>query len=298
STLTLSVSADNPGGRNIYLDASAGATDVEMLRFTANAQTADATLLTLEASSTFTSVEPSVYKLYDSTGALLASAATSTTAGRVAFTNIGAVVPVNTTKTFVIKGDFPSNGSGMFATIAIPASAGNSLFRKGDGTTAAPTVASTIQSNGVHAYRETAILQFVSASIVKTAAVQTGGTLVSSTAYGTFVFKATAKGGALTLPTTAMLVIDVVSGTSATIAGQAATAPALTVSNDRTTNISDGDTVTVTIGALVKSSVDGISGSAGYFKMLMNNFKWTVGGTTVNNTWGLESFKTPDVYLP
>jgi len=301
SALSLAVASDNPVAKNIWLDASAGATDVEMLRFVATAATADATLLTLGVSSSFVSLSPTTFKLYDSAGTLLASAATSTGNDSVIFTNVNAAVPVGN-KTFVIKGDFPTipAGAGISASVAIDA-AGASLFRKADGTTAAPTVSSAILSNGVHAYRAAAILEFVSAAVTKTPAQVSGASvMVSSTADATFVFKATARGGSLTLPTAAMFTIDVVSGAAATIEGQAAGTPAITVSNNKVTNISDGDTVTTTVTAHLISSADGISGSGGaYFKIKLTNFNWLmVGSVAVDNTWGLGSFKTPDVFLP
>lgn len=296
STLTLSASSDNLKARNIYIDGSSGATDVELLRFVANAQTADATLLTLEASTSNTSVEPSVYKLYDSSGTLLASV--SSTAHQATFTNINTLVPVNTYKTFVIKGDFPATGNGMLASVGM-AGSGNSLFRKADGTTAAPTVSSAINSNGVYAYREAAIITFVSGTATKNAAqlTSTGAVTVSSSVDGTLTFKVQAKGGTLTLPTNSMFTINVVSGSAATIATIAGGSGA--VNNDKTVNVADGDTVTVTLSARQLSSAAGISGSGGeYVHYLLSGFLWTVGGTTTYQTWGLDTFKTPDVFLP
>ncbi len=299
STLSLSVASDNQLAHNIYIDGSSGATDVEMLRFVANAQTADATLLTLAVSSTFTSVEPSVYKLYDANGTLLASAATSSAAGNVVFTNVNANVPVNTYKTFVIKADVVATGNGSVASVAMPA-AGASLFRKGDGTTAAPTVSSAVSGNDVHAYREVALIQFVSGSATKNAQQlsSTGSVVVSSSVDGTLTFKITAKGGTLTLPTNSMFVIDVVSGSASTITTIAGGSGSVT--NDKTVNVADGDTVTVALSARQVSSVSGITGTSGMFvHYVLSNVKWSVGGTTnVNQTWGLSLFKTPDVFLP
>lgn len=298
STLTLSTASDNPSvARNIYLDGSSGATDVELLRFVANAQTADATLLTLDVSSSNTSVEPSVYKLYDSAGTLLASA--SSTAHAFAFTQINSSVTANTYKTFVIKGDFPATGNGMLASVAIPTTVSSGLFRKADGTTAAPTISSAIKSSGVYAYREAAILTFVSGAATKNVATytSTGGSITSSSVDGTLTFKVMAKGGTLTLPTGAMFTIDVVSGTAATIATIASASISAQV--DKTTNIADGDTATITLSARQLASAAGISGSGGEnLHYVLSRFLWTVGGTTTDQTYGLTLFKTPDTFLP
>jgi hypothetical protein len=157
-----------------------------------------------------------------------------------------------------------------------------------------------MNATDVHAYRAAALIQFVSGSATKNAQQlsSTGGVVVSSSVDGSLTFKITAKGGTLTLPTSAMFTIDVVSGSASTIATIAGGSGSVT--NDKTTNVADGDTVTVTLSARQLASAAGISGSGGEFvHYVLSNVNWTVGGTSnANQSWGLSLFKTPDVFLP
>ncbi|MEK7602610.1 MAG: hypothetical protein AAB472_03965, partial [Patescibacteria group bacterium] len=170
-----------------------------------------------------------------------------------------------------------------------PAAAGNSSYRKADGSTGTPTAASALNGSDVYALRTAAILTFVSATNTKNPAT-TGAGGVSSSMDGVLTFKVKAMGGTLTLPTSGAVLIGVASDGTATIA---ATAVQVAVSPSQ--NLSDGTEATVTVTANRTSL--GIASSA-YQRFQLEKFTATFGANVFSQTYGLSDFVTPYIILP
>ena len=289
SVLTLSTDTANLKARNVYLDGTSGTTRTELLRFTAKSTEGASVLRTLAVSSTYTSVQPSILALYDG-DTMLASAST---ANHTVFTNIELTVPQDTTKTLTIAANFPSTGNGMVASVSIPAAAGNSSYRKADGSTGTPTANSALNGNDVHALRTAAILTFVSATNTKNPAI-TGTGAVSSSMDGVLTFKVKAMGGTLTLPTSGAVLIGFASDGTATIA---ATAVQVAVSPNQ--NLSDGTEGTVTITANRTAAGTGSSAFQRFnLEAFYANFGAAIAANVYLQNYGLSDFTTPYVLLP
>ncbi len=277
ATLTLSSASSPLRSQNNRINPDSGVQGVSVLTFNVKSETGDSKVLTVNASTTASGTLPTTLYLYDGS-TLLASKTVVSSGAAIAFDNLDVVVPKDVTKTLTVKADWPSNtttGSAASTTVS------SVVFEKPNGSSAN---ASGAQVFGVNHYAFTAAPQFALVgvpTITKTS--NQNGSTTDMTA--SFTFNVTALGGAMTKPTAASFTVVAATNTVTTFA--AAVGTPVTIPNN---DIADGSTAQVTVTATLGTAAVTHSGQYGF---VITNIAWTVGGTTINQSWGLDDFKTP-----
>ncbi len=277
ATLTLSAASSPLRSTNNKIQTSSGAKGVSTLLFNVKAETGDAKITTIYASTTSTNSKPTTLYLYDGS-TLLASKPVDTTTGSVTFDNLTYVVAKDTTKTLTVKADWASDAtSGSVSTTTI----NYVRFDKPTGSTATSTGAAVA---GVGHYVFTSAAQYALAGTptISAGSPNTNGSTTALTA--TFTFNVTAMGAAVTQATSSNFTIGFGTTTAYSIA--AGSVSVVTIPNN---NISDGSTAVVTVTAqLPASSIT----HSGLYNAAITTIRWTAGSNTQDQTWGLDDFKT------
>lgn len=279
ATLTLSAATSPLRSQNFRINPDNGVQGQPVLLFNVKAETGDAKIETVYASTTWSgSVAPTTLYLYDGS-TLLASKNIVSSGTSISFDNLQVVVSKDTTKTLTVKADWPATTvSGSYGSTTVS----RIVFEKPNGSTADATGS---QVFGVNQYAYTAAPQFVLAgtpTITKTS--DQNGRTTDMTA--TFTFNVTALGGTMTKPTASSFTVYAATNTTNLIAASVGT-PVTIPNND----IADGSTAQVTVTATVASSTISTAGQYGF---VIGSTTWTVGSTgPITQTWGLDDFKTP-----
>jgi hypothetical protein len=140
----------------------------------------------------------------------------------------------------------------------------------------------------------------VSASIAPTAGVVN---VASSSLTGTIVLNVKATGGSLTKPLASQFNVWFASSTARTTNGGTAftalnginVTPSITVSPTDAT-VGDGGSYTVTIVGTLQANNPSLGSSQALF-LAINQIVSVIGGITVTQNWGIDTFMTPSTYL-
>jgi len=284
ATLTLSAASNPLREQNYRIDPTNGVLGVPLLTFNLNAQTGDATLLTVNASTTASGTKPTTLYLYN--GSTLLQSQSVGANGSVVFNNLnnttGATVSADTIQTFTIKADYPSNTvNGSYSSTTI-----NSIvFETANGSTLT-TSGSAVA--GVNQYFYTAAPSFTLASSPTIQITGTNQYGSSTAATATFSFNVTATGGTLTEPLNSDFTVKFATSTT----GQQITAPSVSVVTIPNNNIADGSTASVTVTAQLPNSAVTYSG---LYNAYISSIVWHITNNTmspVTQSYGLEDYQT------
>jgi hypothetical protein len=286
STLTLSAAGNTLRSMNYRVNGQDTLQGVTLAQFNLKAQSGNATLLTVSASTTASGTSPTTLYLYQGS-TLLKSKSVIAGSSTVSFDNLdttaGASVAGNDTPvTFTIKADFPSNTSnGTFASTTVT----SVVYQTPNGNTAVASGAAVTNQNQ-YVYTAAAVYTLAGTPSVTVTSDQNGKTI---SAVATFNFNVTALGANVTLPIGSNFTVKFATSSVGTqIAADSVSATVIP-----NNNISDGSTATVSVTASVASSSLPV---AGLYTAYIGAISWTAGTTTVNQTYGLDDFKAPSAF--
>lgn len=284
STLTLSAAGNTLRSTNYRVNGQDTLQGVTLATFNLKAQSGDATLLTVNASTTASGTAPTTLYLYQGSTLLKSKTVSGTSVSFDSLdTTSGATVAGNDTPvTFTIKADYPSNtvnGSAASTTV-------NSVYYMTPNGNTALASGSAVTNVNQYVYTAAAIYTLAGTPSVTVTSDQNGRTV---SAVATFNFNVTALGGNVTLPTGTNFDINFATS-SAGVQYDATSVSATVIPNN---NISDGSTATVSVTATIASSSLPV---AGLYTAYVNAISWTAGTTTVNQTYGLDDFKAPSAF--
>jgi len=270
------------------LSTTDGIKGLTMQSFSVKSETGPSILKTIQIGNYATSTTglPSVVYLYDGS-TMLASASGAAT---VSFTDLNINVPKDTTKTLVIKADFPSTAGGQAASTSVLVN--GIKWEKPDSTTASTSPSSALVSNDQYLYSAGVQWTLVSASSVATVGVKD---VASSSVTGTIVLKGTAFGGSMTKPVLTNFSLRFASSTATSYtAANAVTGGNGTIAvSPSDATVGDGGVYNVTLSDTIYSSDSELASNQPLF-MVIKDIDSTVGGNTVTDqTWGIDTFYTP-----
>jgi hypothetical protein len=289
ANLTVAADASNPLSQTNRVNTTGnGALNTTLMAFSAKADTGDVYITSVTVRATSTINAPAVLYLYDTTatGAPIQSVSTaSSSAQNLTFTISGDGVKVakDTTKTFVVTGDFGTatyNGTVASTTVT------SVTYRKPNGTLV--TASTNVNGNDQYFYSVSPQWALVSATAASAGSNGTTGSTTGLTA--TFVLTVKPIGGTMILPATGDFGIAVASSTSA---NATTSADSVQVSGSPTV-LAEGNTYTVTITKnLGQSSFTGLTnGTITSEWFTLNNASSSIATVPTNQTWGLSNFKT------
>jgi peptidoglycan hydrolase-like protein with peptidoglycan-binding domain len=294
STLTVSADSSNPFSTTYRVNTTdSGALNSTMLKFAAKSDTGDSkiTSVTVLATSSNTTGPTALY-LYDGS-TLIASQSVSSwsaaTAKTVTFSNINVTVPKDTTKVLTVSGDFgASTSNGTIASTTVSSVS----YQKPNGNSA--TLSPNVQGNNMYFYSASAYLQFLSG----TASVNPSINNQPSGVSGKFTLKVKPVGGSMTLPTANDFVVNVASSSSSMAIDTGSTVAARAGSQSVTVEgnpsvLSENVEYTITLDAVVASTT--LSSGSYPVWFTMTGATTTVNSVAVNQTWGLNNFRTGSV---
>lgn len=274
STLTLSAATSPLRSQNYRINPDNGAQYVPVLNFNLKSETGDSNLQTIVVTLA-TSTKVSTIYLYD--GSTLIDSKNA--AGTVTFDNLDGKINVSngTTKTLTIKADFPSDatsGGSLTATVSTV------NYQKPNGTSA--TLSTSVAGVAHYVFNNAAQWSLAGTPTITKVSNQNGSTTEMS---ATFTFNVTALGSTVRKPVAADFWIDATTGSVS--ASSSVGAPVVIPNND----IADGSTAQVSVTATVNSAAIASSGS---YAFVISRLSWaSTTGSNVNQTWGLDDFKTP-----
>jgi len=284
ATLTLSAASNPLREQNYRIDPTNGVLGVPLLTFNLNAQTGNASLLTVNASTTASGTKPTTLYLYN--GSTLLQSQSVGANGSAIFNNLnnttGAVVSADTIQTFTIKADYPSNtANGSYSSTTI-----NSIvYETANGSTLTTTSSPVV---GVNQYFYTASPSFTLASTPTIQITGTNQNGSSTAATATFSFNVTATGGTMTEPVNSDFVVDFATSTT----GVQLQAPSVSVVTIPNNNIADGSTASVTVTAQLPNST---VVNSGLYNAYIKSITWHITNNTaspVTQSYGLEDYQT------
>ncbi len=274
ATLTLSAATSPLRSQNYRINPDNGAQYIPVLNFNLKSETGDSNIQSIIVSLATSTKVSTVYLYQGSTLIDSKNASASTT-----FDNLDnkVVVSKDTTKTLTVKVDVPTDGTSAGAVMATIHSV---TYEKPNGTTA--TVSTAVTGVNHYVFRDTAQWTLVGTPTITKVSNQNGSTTEMS---ATFTFNVTALGSTIRKPIASDFWIDATTGSVA--ASSTVGAPVVIPNND----IADGSTAQVSVTATVNSSQIASSGSYGF---VISRIAWaSTTGSNVNQTWGLDDFKTP-----
>ncbi len=276
ATLTLSAASSPLRSQNFRINADSGVQYASVLTFNVKAETGDAEIENVYASTTWSgAVAPTTLYLYDGS-TLLASKNVVTSGTAINFDNLSVVVPKDTIKTLTVKMDMPATtANGTYASTSVS----RVVFEKPNGSTADATGA---QVFGVNQYAFTKVAQIALAGTptiaVSNPSVSTGTTTMTAT----FPLSITALGGNVVMPSAADFTVVFSNGTGYTATSKSV----VTIPNNA---IADGSSANVTVTASVNPSV---ALTNGLYNAAITSIVWNAGNGSTTQDWGLDDFKT------
>ena len=274
STLTLSSAASPLRSQNFRINPDNGAQYVPVLNFNLKSDTGDSNLQQIVVSLATTTNASTLY-LYD--GSTLIDSMNATNAATVTFNNLDnkVIVSAGTTKTLTLKADFPTNSvNGGFLTATVT----SVTYQKPNGTSG--TLTTAVAGVPQYVFNNAAQWALAGTPTITKVSNQNGSTTEMS---ATFTFNVTALGSTIRKPIASDFWIDATTG--AVSASSSVGAPVVIPNND----IADGSTAQVSVTATVNTVP-----SAGSYAFVISKLTWaSTTGSNVNQTWGLDDFKTP-----
>lgn len=274
STLTLSQPAVQVRSTNYRISSTDGVIGATLMQFNAKSDTGNSLIksVTVMASGTV----PSTLRLYD--GSTLVSSKSAPSNGQVVFDNLNVTVYKDTMKTLTIKADFPSNtpnASVIFVGIT------SATYDRGNGTMA--TVSGSVWGPQHYLFKAAAVIRLAGTPSIVSQGTRPDGTTLALTS--TFPLQIQALGGNVIQPNVLGSDFTVIfsNGTTNYIA---TTKSVVTIPQS---NIADGSTASVSVTA---SANRDIIPASGLYNSSITAIKWNAGSGTINQTWGLEDFKT------
>jgi len=314
STLTVTINNSlTPDSTNHKVSSTNGVTKMMMLGFNAKAETGDAKITKIYASTSATSSAgyPSTLYLCDGSDTAcaspLGSASAGATTGTILFNSLSINVPQDTTKSFFIAGDWPTTSGGQAASTTLPANAVQ--WEKPDGSTASTSNTGVLTSNDQYMFPSTHKLTLLSTDV--TSNTESGSTVSTTTLTFTMKVRVTADGGTIVKPVLGDFTLRAASSTqttysaanSITLSSGSATGPiSLTSVSPSDTTVGDGGYYDLIFtGNLKNRTAAGAlyptDGYGNYF-MVLTSASSSVGGVTTTQTWGLDDFVTGSTLLP
>ncbi len=314
--LELTAHADNPKARAVLINSTAETTGVTLAIFNLKAKNNDAILRTIEVNdtdsvATSASNAPKVLYLYD--GATLLSSTSSLVANSSTLANIDLTIPKDTTKTLTLKADL-AKSSGNYAegatstwVVGIDTSSVNA--EDGSSFATATVSGSQVTAGTAYVYLKAPKLALASTPTIADAGGLPSGSSGPQRLNGELKFAITAQGGDIYVP-----VYSATTASNGLQASAAAAVASITITqtfnsdadygdtNNTTYVVRSGQTKTFTLN----SSITGCDGASADEKRFNGvNLDWIKWGTTVATaeqpdnswTWGLTSFKTPQLEL-
>jgi peptidoglycan hydrolase-like protein with peptidoglycan-binding domain len=279
STLTLSGASSPIRSMNYRVNGSDVLENVTLGTFNLKSTSGDSKLFTVYATSTVSGTAPTTLYLYQGSTLLKSKTYASTVAFDNLDTTNGATVPGNDTNvTYTVKADFPSTTtSGSYVSVVV----GSVVYEKPNGTTAMALATST-SNVAQYVYSAAPVFALAGTPTISIDGQNQSGSSTAITAR--FPLNITALGGTMTkLSNTSVVVKFARSDYLAT------TTASVTVLTTPDNNIADGTTVPVTVNANALAA----NMAAGTYSAYVESVNWTVGGVTVNQTYGWDDYKTP-----
>lgn len=281
AVVTVSVADQEIRSKNIYASSTTLTTPerIDLTRFNAKSTTGDSKLTKVTVSvSTTTSNSLTSIELWDGSTMI---GSRSVTANSVAIDNLNVTLPRDTTKTFVVKGNFSASATNN-STVVVSVSSFD--YEKPNGTTVADASASV---TGATHYVYTSAAEFALATTptVVTSGSNANGSNTSMQA--TFEINVTPKGGTMALPT--VLVAFGTSTDRATALANSAPVTAQVSAAGGQTTLSENSATKLVVTATVFNAAVPQSGT--YYAFL-EQINWSVAGNAVNQTTGFEDYKT------
>lgn len=279
STLTLSAATSPLRSMAHRINPDSGVLGVSVLTFNVKAETGDAKILTVNASTTVSGTLPTTLYLYDGS-TLLASKSVVTSGAAITFDNLSVVVPKDVTKTLTVKADFPSSTSnGTYASTTVS----SVVFEKPNGSSATATSsAGQVTGANQYAYTKAAIITLAGTPSISVS--NPGVTTGTTTMTAVFPLNIRADGGNVVIPgaTGAEFTVVFSNGTNYTATAKSV----VTIPNN---DIADGSTAQVTVTASVNPSV---ALTNGLYNAALTSIDWNAGNGTTTQAYGLDDFKT------
>lgn len=280
STLTIQTAPTQVRSSNNRVGTS-GITGVSVLTFGAKAETGDAVVTAVYASTTYSGTAPTVAYLYDGSS-IIGSASVSSSGGTISFTDLRVNVTKDTTKFLTVKVDMPSNtSSGSYSSTSVA----KIVYDKPNGTTA-NAVNTQVIGNNMYFYPAVARFALVGTPTL-TQVTDTNGKTTSVTAV--FTLDVMADGGTVVAPVAGDFDVRFSSSTG----NKAADAVSVTTNLSTGQNIGDGGTARVTVTATLNGSTAASTSTTALYTAYIYSIDWVAGSTTVTNqtTGGVEDLK-------
>jgi len=285
STLTITADISTPTSTSINVDSTSGTTDVPMLVFSAKSTVGASAITDVKITAVGDNSaigKINAIKLYDGSTLLGSQSLSGPTA---TFSYLSIPVAQDATKTLTVKADFAAgvtNGSNVYLEIADPTT--DITYQQPDSTSANAT-GSAIVGNAMYLYDGVAAhFSFVNATATYTYNSTTPS--LSSTT-GVITLRVHSDGGTTTKPIATDFTVNAYN--NGILIG-AVTSKIITVTPD--SNIPDGSDATVVINVSEPRSTSG----TGFVNFATTGINWVVGSSgTINQTWGLDNYKTPSV---
>ncbi|MFA5722297.1 MAG: peptidoglycan-binding domain-containing protein, partial [Candidatus Paceibacterota bacterium] len=241
-------------------------------------------------------------ELWDGSNMLGSFSTTATNGSETAdFTGLELDISKDSTKTLTVKASVAKEDEGVayitpgdYTNVTLTANNTN-IVAEDDlyNTLGAGDISGTLTGKNVYFYTEAPVLSFVSSKISLDADK-------TDQATGEIVFTVTAQGGDIYLTDNASTTKAITLAETGAV-GDATTTQGYSVTGyesygSNVYKIAQNTTATVT----VNGHLDNASGTAEFTGLKISNFKWDESSAALadqNWTWGLEIFKTPDLYL-
>jgi hypothetical protein len=296
STLSVALSTSTPISSTINVNHTSGTTNVPMFVVNAHSITGASTITSMKFTvqgDNGNIAKVNALKLYDGSTLLGSQSLSSAISGAYAtFSNLSVPVAQDAYKALTVKADFAAavatDTNGVLVAIANPST--DVAYQTPNLVSTNPTSTTAVTGNYQHVFDGVSPdLSFTSAT-----SSYTYNTTTPSLSYSTGVitFRVHANGGtvkALTNSTSNMKVIAKYNST--VLATSAVNVDFAPVGGTDNSDLQDGGDAVVTVTLTVPRSTS----STGFVNFSVSEIDWTVGTTTINQTWGLGDYKTPYV---
>ncbi|MES2436498.1 MAG: hypothetical protein V4519_00645 [Patescibacteria group bacterium] len=284
--ITVSLDAGTPSITTHTVHSVYGAQGVEMQKFAARAVNADTKFISTGVS--FTGEIPTAVYLYDGNTLIDSRSGAANVTFNFPTSNI--VIAKDTTRVFTIKADFaPTTANGATSKSVV-----TSAQYLSDTIITIPTagVTGNVQNFTSSTTGSQANLTFVSGTASTLTSISTGET---SAVTGTIAFKVKPVGGSAAIPSTSDFELKLNSSAYSPITITNKTVTMTSATGAATGSIlAEGSEYTIQVTGVIQPFAIPVTGiSTGYFSL--TSTKFTVGGTVVTQTSGLENFKTNSV---
>ncbi|MFM2383619.1 MAG: trimeric autotransporter adhesin [Candidatus Parcubacteria bacterium] len=280
AVVTVSVADQEIRSKNIYASSTTLTTPerIDLTRFNAKSTTGDSKLtkVTLSVSTTTSNSLTSV-ELWD--GSTMVGSR-SITGNSVAIDNLNVALTRDTTKTFVVKGNFSASATNNSTVVVSVASFD---YEKPNGTTVAGASGSVTGATH-YVYASAAEFAIATTPTIVTSGSNANGSNTSMTAV--FELNTTPKGGTMAIPT-----VQVVFANAARLGTETASTTVtaqVSAAGGQTTLSENSATKLVATATLFNASVP----SSGTYYAFVKSIAWSVAGNAVTQLYGFEDYKT------